>query len=192
MYFRIHFDPNLRSQWFLDTPISNSGDEWAFWRLRGNVLGNDDLKVWRTKVIRSGQTLPFSFAGFDVPIVDRQVGQLITEEAPGQVQLLPLEIEKTDDGVLHSGYFILVATKAVRCVDERRSDFIKWEVNDNRPDKVGEYRMISKLSLDSSLIPHDLKIFRIQGWQQALIVSESLAKSLRNCVELGIHFESVS
>ncbi len=192
MYYCITFDPNLRSQWFLDTPISSSGDEWAFWRLlRGEVLNDSDLGTWHTRVTQNGPPLPFSFAGFDVPIVNQQVAAIIAEEAPGQVQLAPLEIKHTD-GEVDSGYRIIVATKTLRCVDERRSEFTKWRFDDIRPDRVGEYRMITKLRLDTSLIPRDLKIFRIWGWKQALIVAAPLAESLRNCVELGLIFESVS
>lgn len=192
MYYRIHFDPNLLCQWFLDTPVSSSGDEWAFWRiLRGEVLHDNDLGMWRTQVRQNGQVLPFSFAGFDVPIVNQQVGQLIVEEAPGQVQLLPLEIEEAN-GEVDLGYRILVATHTIRCVDEGRSEFTKWGGDDMRPDKVGEYRMITNLRLDASLIPSDLKIFRVWGWKPALIVAAPLAESLRTFVKLGLKFESVS
>lgn len=191
-YYRVHFDPNLTSQWFLDTPVSSSGDEWAFWRiLRGEVLDDGDLGIWRTQVKQNGQALPFSFSGFDVPIVSQQVGRLIDEEAPGQAQLLPLEIGDAKGGV-SSGYRILVATKALRCVDELRSEFTKWGGDDMRPDKAGEYRMVTRLRLDASLIPSDLKIFRVWGWTQALVVAAPLAESLRTWVKVGLNFESVS
>lgn len=191
-YYRINFDPHLLCQWFLDTPVRSSGDEWAFWRiLRGEVLHESDLGIWRTQVKQNGQILPFSFAGFGVPIVNQQVGQLIVEEAPGQVQLLPLAIEE-ENGEVDFGYRILVATQTVRCVDEGRSEFIKWGSDDMRPDKVGEYRMITRLRLDASLIPSDLNIFRVWGWKVALVVAAPLPESLRTFVKVGLNFEPVS
>ena len=188
MFYRLQFDSKLRDQWFLGTPTNYSGDEWAFWRLlRGEALDENDLRTWRALVEQEGQGLPFSFAGFDVPIVSEEVAKFIAGESPGQVQLLPVEIKGASPG-----YRILVATKTIRCVDECSSEFTKWGADDGRPDKAGEYRMFTHLCLDPTLIPVDLKIFRVWGWRQALIVSDDLAESLRSYVKTGLIYDPVA
>ena len=50
----------------------------------------------------------------------------------------------------------------------------KWTLDDHRPDKVGQYRMIVKLVIDSARTG-DASIFRVSGWRVAVIVSSQLA-----------------
>jgi len=188
MFYRLQFDPALLDQWFVGTPVDCSGDEWAFRRLvNGEALDQSDLRTWRAMVKKEGRDLPFSFAGFDVPIVSHEVGELIAALAPGQVQLPPVEV----DG-LSAGFHVLVATQTVRCIDEVRSEFTRWGAHDGRPNKVGEYRMFTRLRLDPTIIPKDLQIFRVLEWRGALVVTESLAESLRACVKAGLIYEPVA
>jgi hypothetical protein len=179
---------NVTDAWFLDAPIPSGGDEWAFWRLiRGEPLTDSDLTSWRSGIKRPGRQLPFCFAGFDVPIVNADVANLLNNEVPNAVQLLPLALPK-----VQTPYHILVATLAVRCVDEANSNFMVWGSNDGRPDKVGQYRMFTRLRVDRAAVPEGTHLFRVEGWPVALIVSAWLAAKLRKIIGEGIAYEAVA
>jgi hypothetical protein len=186
--YRLTFDPRVTDAWFLDTPVPASGDEWAFWRLlRGESLSGDDLSPWKTRVKQSGRPLSFCFAGFDVPIVSGSVAKVLASDVPSAVQLLPLSLPEACEG-----YRILVATKSVHCIDEANSEFTTWGVSDGRPDKVGEYRMFSRLRLNPAAVPAGVHVFRVVGWRAALVVSAWLAAKLQGIVTEGITYEAVA
>lgn len=158
--YRLNFDSQLADQWFIDTPVDHSGDEWAFWRLlNGAPLEDNDLRPWRSKIKRAGQRLSFSFAGFDVPVVTSEVANALAPLVGNQVQFPKIDI--AGENLV---YHILVPTRAIRCVDERNSQFTKWGPADGRPDKCGEHRMFTRLRLDPTLVPADTTIFRVWGW----------------------------
>ncbi|WP_140637408.1 hypothetical protein [Methylibium rhizosphaerae] len=185
--YRLSFDPRLTDQWFIDTPVDQSRDEWAFWRLlSGSPLEATDHLPWRSKVKQAGQRLSFSFAGFDVPVVTEEVASALGSILGDQSQFPQLHIVGEN-----SPYRILVATRTVRCVDEPNSQFTKWSLADGRPDKCGEYRMVTRLRLDPALVPADAKIFRVWGWKQALVVTETVAGVLRSYVHAGLVYEPV-
>jgi hypothetical protein len=188
MLYRLKFDSALHDQWFLETPVHVSGDKGAFWRLTGGqALKGEDLEGWSTAVGEVGQKLAMSFAGFDVPIVDSTVANLFALHASDDVQLPPIKIKGEP-----LGYRLLVATRLLKCVDEQRSEFTRWLPEDGRPEKVGEYRMVMRLRLDANVVPKSVQIFRVAGWEVALIVSENLAKLLRGCVREGLSYEPVA
>ena len=53
---------------------------------------------------------------------------------------------------------------------------------EGRPEKVGAYRMFMRLRHDHRAIPEPAQIFRVSGWQRALVVDEPLAGRLRRCI----------
>ena len=72
----------------------------------------------------------------------------------------------------HVGYVVLNSTRTVPCLDEGRSQFVKWEAGSHRADLLGQYRMVTELTIDVGIVPSNAHFFRIAGWRIALIVSE--------------------
>lgn len=188
MLYRLLFDSSLCDQWFLGTPVNVEGDEWSFWRLlRGAYVTGRDLEEWHTNVEKTGRKLAFSFSGFDVPIVTREVGDCLASLIAHDIQLIPINL--AGEAI---GYKALVATQSVKCVDEARSEFTKWSPKDGRPDKTGEYRMFTKLRLDPSAVPEGVQVFRVAEWQCALVVTERVVSALKTCVAEGLIYEQVA
>lgn len=102
-----------------------------------------------------------------------------------EVQGFPVTI-----GSLPSEFEILNAMYTEACVDESRSEILRWHAEDGRPDKVGRYRMISNLTVDSSRV-NNRHIFRVKDWEVALIVSEKVSEALQSLPNLGIVFSPV-
>lgn len=186
--YRLVVDPKLEDAWFLDTPVPSSGDEWAFQRInRGTALGGNDLEPWRTKFSRPGYTLPFSFAGFDVPVVDAALTSFFRAEVPSQVQFVPLLLSGAN-----SGHNILIATQSISCVDVERSELTIWGPDDGRPEKIGQYRMFTRLRLNRAAVPNETHIFRVRGWEIALVVSDVLCDRLRQTARVGLAYEQLA
>jgi hypothetical protein len=79
----------------------------------------------------------------------------------------------------------------MRCVDDSSSAFIKWEEGDGRPDLTGSYRMVTRLVIDESLVPTDIHLFRIEGWNVAVIVSQVIKDALDEIPATGIAYQPV-
>jgi hypothetical protein len=112
----------------------------------------------------------FCLGAFAVPIVSEKFADILHRFVPSEVRLIP--VEATGKGK----YYILHTVGEVKCLDEEKSVFTKWQPTDHRPDLVGSYRMIMELKIDSAFVCNR-DFFRIQGWEIVLIVSDRI-KSL--------------
>lgn len=127
----------------------------------------------------------FYLAAFDVPVVSQRFGALLASIAKDDVQLIPVTVMSAP------GYFILNSLRRLKCLDESRSLFTKWEPADGRPDRAGQYRMIVELKVVVASSEH-ADIFRIDGWDVPLIVSETIRQAYLDNRLSGAVFESVS
>ena len=168
MWYRISDDVDFPNRWHLDTVLPSDGDKWAFWSLLSSTP--DDKKIgWKVGIQHPGEILDFTFSGFDVPILNERTKKKLASICPEEIEMIPVEVEGTSEP-----FHILCALNEIECVDEYNSDFTKWQDQDGRPDKIGEYRMFTRLTLDPHKIPKGVNIFRIAGWQVALICSEKV------------------
>ncbi len=134
-----------------------------------------------------GAPLDYSEAGISIPIVSSRVAMLLTELAPGDVQLLPVEVESQPDP-----FYILVAARLVKCIDDERSEEVQyWKPEDGRPERVGQYRSVFRMRIDPIQVG-DAKVFRTWGWTSALIVSEDVKQALERMCATGLKFTEVT
>jgi hypothetical protein len=110
-----------------------------------------------------GKPLDFSEAGLRVPVVHVEVASMLAERAPGDVQLIPADIEGQPDQ-----YLVLVATRLIRCIDEEASKVRFWTPEHGVPDKVGHSIAVDRMRIDK-LKEGDAKVFRPEGWSSTLI-----------------------
>jgi hypothetical protein len=85
---------------------------------------------------------------------------------------------------------VLNFLKVIPCLDEKQSDLLIWKKEDGRPDKIGQYRQLANIRIDSSQI-QDSNIFKIAGWEIALIVSEKIKSEFVEEKITGIQFVNV-
>ena len=138
-------------------------------------------------VDQRGRRLDFSLAGLGVaPVVHPRVAALFTKLAPDDVQLIPVDVQGQPDP-----YFILVATKLIRCIDDDASEeMLYWKPEDERPEKLGRYRSVAGMRIDRSKVG-DAQVFRTWGWDVALIVSEDIKTALERAKATGVRFKEV-
>ncbi|WP_347402404.1 imm11 family protein [Corallococcus macrosporus] len=88
-------------------------------------------------------------------------------------------------------YFLMVAARTVRCVDEAASEEFKhWMPEDGQPAKVGQYRYVAGLRIDKARVG-DERVFRPWGLRSALIVDGELKDALERSGIVGGQFVEV-
>jgi len=184
-YFRLTDDAGVPGRWHLRSPTNLQGEEVDPWVFTNGGLIPDPGRL-RIPIARPGKALDFTLTGFAVPIVHVRVASLFMELAPDGVQRFPVDIQG------QSGQFcVLVATKLIRCIDDAACKEVEiWMPEDERPEKVGEYRDISGLRIDAAKVG-DAKVFRPWGWTVALIVSDAIKDALERSGTSGTTFTEV-
>lgn len=184
-FFRLLDEVSAPGRWHLDNPTDSQGreveDPWRF--TDGRAVHVEGRLTVPIEV--EGRPLDFTQAGLAIPVVHVKVASIFAELAPADVQLIPVEIDGWPEQ-----YSILVATRLVRCVDEKASRIQRWTVEDGLPEKVGQYASVRDLRIDPSRVG-DAKVFRIEGWDVALVVSEDIKAALARAGATGVKFEEV-
>ena len=182
-YYRILDDIRFHQRWQLDAPISEVCDVDPSDFTSGRLFTHNTLL---TVLADDGIPLDFTLAELDVPIVTARLGIVIEKLAKDDVQLIPVEIAGVE------GEFAVLNTLCtIDCLNEERSKFTKWQIEDGRPEKIGEYRMVAKLVVDTNRIGSS-HIFRVRGWDVPLIVSETIRQTIIEGGFKGALFQPVS
>jgi hypothetical protein len=183
-FFRLSDDVSSPRRWHLGSPVDEQGhplDDWDFTkgmpvRLQGRLS---------VPVEEKGNPLDYSEAGLMVPVVHARVASVFEERAPNDVQLVPVDIEGQPES-----YLLLVATRLIRCIDEKASRVQFWTPEDGVPHKVGTYYAVDDLHIDKAAVGQ-ARVFRPEGWEVALIVSEDIKDALERMGATGTQFEEV-
>jgi hypothetical protein len=183
-FFELYDDLSVRGRWHLKNPMDARGraiDDWDF-RLGAPMRIEGRLKI---RIEQSGTPLGFSETNSRVPVIHIKIASVFTELAPGDVQLIPVDIEGQPDQ-----YLVLVATRLIRCIDEKASRIRLWTHEDGVPHKVGQYRDVRDMRIDKAKV-EDAKVFRPEGWPGTLLVCEELKDALERLGATGVKFEEV-
>lgn len=184
-YFELVDDVEASGRWFLKSPRDKDGapvDARMFTVARPMIV-QGPLAI---SLRREGARLDWTFADFDMPVASASATRVLQQLAPQHVEIHPACVEKQDEE------FAVINVLACRkCVDESESEFLKWTPTDNRPDKCGDYRQMTRLRIRAAAA-EDADIFRVDGWRIALIVSERIKKAFEAERFTGVRFLSVS
>ena len=164
-FYEIVDDMYITGRWYLDDPVTDEGcgpHEFKAGK-PAHILSTPTIEIRHP-----GLALDYTRTSFAVPVASQRLAEAFARVAGPALQCIPVRVGSRE------GYQVLVATRLVRCLDESRSDFIKWTEADGRPDRMGGYRMVTKLHIDTTIVPSDTHIFRIAGWRVALIVSSEM------------------
>jgi hypothetical protein len=183
-FFQLADDVEVPHRWHLDTPIDSQGREVHDWDFKRGapVHVKGRLKI---PMEVAGRPLDFSEAGLSIPVVHVKVASMLSERAPNDVQLIPADIEGQSDQ-----YLVLVATRLIRCIDEKASKVQFWRPEDGLPEKVGQYWAVDDMRIDRATAG-SAKVFRPEGWEVALIVSEEIKDALERLGATGTRFQEV-
>ncbi len=183
-FFKLSDDVYVPHRWHLAMPTDSKGrkvDDYDFTR-GAPVSIKGPLKV---PLEIKGRPLDYSEAGIGIPVVHVRVADVFAQRAAGDVQLIPADVEGHPDQ-----YLILVATRLLRCIDEKRSRIELWTHEDGIPAKVGKYFSVRDLRIDRTQVG-DAKVFRAEGWTGPLIVSSDIKAALKRLGATGPKFKGV-
>lgn len=183
MFYRVVEDTSHESYWWLGQVQSETQGFGGHQLTAGRHV--DPPEKLRVRVQRSGAPTNFSFALAFVPIVSTRITELINKLAPGAVEAFPVEV-----GAHKTGYDALNVVRVLEAIDRERSEYILWKPEDERPDKIGQFRQVHPMVIKSDL-RQEAGIFRPVGWEIALIVSAGLKKELERMGPLGVHFRAL-
>jgi hypothetical protein len=183
-FFKLADDVNVPHRWHLAMPRDRQGlkvDDGQF--MRGeSVYIQDRLKI---PIEIAGTPLDFTEAGISIPVVHVRVASMFAEFAPDDVQFIPVDVDGHPDQ-----YLILVATRLIRCIDEKASRIALWTHEDGVPHMVGQYFSVRDMRIDKAKVG-SAKVFRCEGWMGPLIVSEEIKDALERISATGTRFEEV-
>jgi hypothetical protein len=200
-YYRLEDDVDLEGRWFLNGLRDSHGtrlDTRDFtYGVPVEVGPPLRASLWNDKTIvetrppltmalrRAGTPLDFTFADFDMPVVASRIAGILAEVASSGIQRMPVCVES------HGGNFeIINVVERVGCIDTEKSNIMWWTEADRRPDKIGKPRMITALRIDPTRAG-ERNIFRLEGWEIALIVSDLVKDTLEEAKVSGIAFSPV-
>lgn len=177
-YFEVHDDVYIPERWHLGDVVSGDGAEPHLW----SGIPYPQQMALRSLITHDGKPLDFCLTSFAVPIGTQRVAEAIEKVAGADLQSIPVDILGAD------GMMVLNATRVVSCLDESRSEFIKWTARDHRSDLAGQYRQVTKLVINPEVIPPAAHFFRIEGWLISLVVSEAVKTAMTQSGCLGAKF----
>lgn len=90
-----------------------------------------------------------------------------------QVQFVPATL----DGAM-SNLWVMHVPMAVDCVDQQRSKFTLWKLEDRRPDRLGDYRYVDHLVVRSEQVPTGMKAFRLLRHATRMFIEQSIAQQM--------------
>ncbi|RKH17352.1 hypothetical protein D7X74_12785 [Corallococcus sp. CA047B] len=186
-FFRLAIDVYVAGRWHLGKPTTLSGqaldDVWVF----GYGRPLEFSERLRVPVRHPGKPLDFDTAGVgQAPVVNARVAEVFRELAAHDVQLFPCEVEGQD-----APYWLMNVVRTVRCIDDKASAEVQFYTpEDGRPDRVGEYRSVIGLRIDTSKVG-DARVFRLWGWHPPIIVDEEIKDALERVGIVGGRFDAV-
>lgn len=139
----------------------------------------------RVSVLSQGKEVEFALGPYDMPIASTPIAEIIRRVAPAAAQFFPVTIEGAK-----RAYEIVNVVCKLECLDETRSEFTMWTEEDDRPEMMGQYKMISTIRIDPARAA-GYHLFRIARWPLALLVSDTLKSAIEDMPNLGVVFKSV-
>ena len=180
-YFQITDQTGFSDRWFLKSAADAKGEQ-----LDPEVFTyGAELKVYPPLTIslrKRGKPLDFTFADFDMPVVSKRLHETLVRLAPNDFQSFPATVDEVP-----GEFAIINVTRVIRCLDESKTRVVKWREEDGRLDKIGQYRQVVGLTINPTLVGNTT-IFRLGGWDVAIIVSEGFKKEFEAGKFTGVRF----
>lgn len=177
-YYWLKDDINYSGRWFLNK-ISGL-DNWSLYSKVPELT--EHLSVL---VSRHGNEMDFTLtSSHAVPIVSDRLKAALSNFSG--IKFIPVTL----NGYLNE-YFVMIIDDMVDCVDEVRSKYQKFEVNDPvRPDRAGSFRAFFSMVIDADKVI-GIDILRVKRFEMAIIVSDNVKIALENSGVTGVELSFV-
>ena len=120
-----------------------------------------------------------------VPVVSARAREHFERLGGEDLQFFPVQVETQAEP-----YFVMNVTRLVDCIDEARCHrVVKWQPEDGRPERLGDYRVVEDLHIDPARVG-DERFFRLKGWE-VLVVPAEIKQALEQAGLTGMRFWAV-
>ncbi len=178
-YYELADDINFPNRWYLgDVAFADN------WELAHSL---DPEREYEIEVCRDGSEMDYTCnEAYGVSVVSKKFKEALLGVDDIEFAKANIIGKKTD-----SEFYIMALPKELECINEKESEFQKFEVNDPvRPDKAGEYRGFFKMVVNPEKCA-GFNIFRVKGFSIAIVVSAQVKQNLESAGVLGAQFKSV-
>lgn len=188
-YYLLSDDINFSKRWYLGDV--RHIENWLFVEPPLEFM---EPCTYTIDVFQDGNQMDYTEANGSVPILSHAVKKALEgipeiDEPYSNVVIEPMVIGNKE---VDNDYFVMIVETQLDCVDEHKSIFQKYEVNDPvRPDKAGDYRSFISLVIDPKKA-EGKHIFRLKKRLGAIVVSEYVKDRFENAGISGAKFESVN
>ncbi|WP_130909135.1 imm11 family protein [Pseudomonas antarctica] len=165
------------------------------WHFRDPPVNYMEPGSYTLDVRVEGAEVDYALAGYgSVPVLSRRardalVGLPEVDEPYHHLVLEPVQIANTR---VEQDYFVMIIETQVECVDEQRSEYQRYTVDDPvRPDLAGDYRGFTRLVIDPVKVARR-DIFRLKHYLGAIIVSEEVKRRFERAGVVGLACDSVN
>lgn len=185
-YYELVGDMYAPGRWYLESPLDAEGNSTVPREfLREGPLSIDSEPV--LPVYQPGHALDYTETEIGLIVASQRLIALFERLGlQDELQFIPAHVEGQSEP-----YFIVHTLRTIRCIDEARCEEIKfWEPRHGVPEKVGHYRDVGGLKIDTAAV-QGADIFRPWGWKVALIVSERVKRAMEEEGITGARFIEV-
>ena len=154
----LYWDPVLdgleERQWFLDDPRSPAGTRVDPRSFTVGKRWEDDVDL-TVPVGQAGHSMDWTYGAFHMPVVTEAVAEALRPHG-NDIQLVPVSVEDTS-----VDYYILNVTTLIDAINPTYTEGLRWTEEDERPDKLGGWKMVVTLVLDAEKTePHQMQASR--------------------------------
>lgn len=183
-YSKLIPDSSAEHGWWLGSPTnlhSDPVDAWAF--TTGTHYQSDDTIIFPIK--EKGETLDFTFFAFGYLVMrNSKLANGLIPQFRNSVQFIPAV---ASDG---TELYIVNVLNSIDCIDPACVNSRYPSIYEPRS-KAGKPQMVIELRLIQNKIM-DLPIFRVEGWQIPIIISDELIAHIKTQKLTGISGMPVS
>jgi hypothetical protein len=181
-YFIATFDARIRDQWHLGSPLDGGGTE-----LRGGLFtmgrSYQGARPATIPIYQTGRPVEVTFGDEKMVVVSQTAKQAVERVAAKDCQFIPVSIPG-----MNAPWFILNAIALVNCFDESRSIY---EAGASNSPQSPDYDAVARLIVDPARIGNH-QLFRVQGWDVDLIVSDTVKSAIEAISNHGVLFKQVT
>jgi hypothetical protein len=183
-FYRLDDDIDFPRRWHVWEPYDAAGAElWGWEFTQANYLSALPQPV-SLSVQLPGVDLDYTEA-YGFPLVTPALADAIARIAGPGIQRIAARVNG-----MTQPFEIINVLEARSCVDEARSEIMYWRESDSRPDKLGEFRMITDLVLDAVRVRRG-DLFRIKEYTVLLLCSEDFKAKVESQGFTGMRFQEV-
>jgi hypothetical protein len=186
-FFSFWQDMTINDQWVLGQSVGTDGTRIYGWHFTMGIPYSGPLPA-TCKPYQEGREMPVSFGGLDAPYLEKSIADAIVKIDPSAVQIFPVSVLGAKNTYEIVNVVVVLDAIDKSSVIEHYSD----EDIREEPDRALRFKTVWNLVLDSSKIPLDRHIFRLQRSLSKVIVSEDVKLAIESaCPKHGGKFVAI-